>query len=139
MSMNIDPRHDMKVTNVPLLQKALDYIETHPEEWEQSCWIEDSPLACGTVACLAGHIALIDGWEVHTDAYGIIRGMVRGDEWVSSVSEAAAASLGATSDYGQVYARGESLWGASNTRKDLWRIANNLVDGALTLPLDLQD
>lgn len=38
------------------LVKALNHIELHPEEWDQSRWF------CGTKACLAGHICIQNGW-----------------------------------------------------------------------------
>lgn len=36
------------MANVELLQKTLQYIKDHPEEWNQSSW------DCGTTACFAG-------------------------------------------------------------------------------------
>lgn len=41
--------------NVPLLQKTMDHIEAHPEEWDQANWF------CGTKACFAGHAVLLAG------------------------------------------------------------------------------
>ena len=43
--------------NVPLLRKTLEYVESHPEEWDQSTWI------CGSAGCFAWHAAMIDGAE----------------------------------------------------------------------------
>lgn len=46
------------MVNVELLRRTLEYIETHPEEWDQETW------GCGTVACFAGHaVALSGNWE----------------------------------------------------------------------------
>ena len=43
--------------NAPLLLKTLEHIENRPEEWNQAHW------HCGTVACFAGHAAILDGGE----------------------------------------------------------------------------
>src|SRR6476619_6827832 len=51
--------------NVPLLLKALDHIEHHPDEWDQEKWI------CGTTACFAGHAVLIDGGVPAPDRNGV--------------------------------------------------------------------
>jgi hypothetical protein len=61
---------------VKILQDGLDYIVAHPEEWDQGSWItlfepaggyetsgpveKDKFPACGTAACLAGRIGLLN-------------------------------------------------------------------------------
>lgn len=45
------------MANVQLLQKTLDHIKAHPEEWEQRFW------RCETKYCFAGHAAIIGGAE----------------------------------------------------------------------------
>jgi hypothetical protein len=60
---------------VKILQDGLDYIVAHPEEWDQASWItllvpggyetsgsveKDKFPACGTAACLAGRIGLLN-------------------------------------------------------------------------------
>lgn len=125
--------------NVPLLQKALDHIEAHPEEWEQESWGVKTP--CGTRACLAGHITLIDEWA--PVQYGMLYGdwiEVERDGERMTVADAARISLG-VSDV-DAYIGNEYigyLWAGSNTRADLWKIANVLAEGQLTLPADLQE
>ena len=49
--------------NAPLLLKTLAYIETHPEEWDQTVWF------CGSAACFAGHAVLLDGGKVSNDRW----------------------------------------------------------------------
>lgn len=133
--------------NVPLLQKALDHIEQHPEEWRQGSWgMATSLNSCGTAACLAGHIVLIDGWTPIYDEEGSPTPSDRfGHEWeavnkdgrIEPVSEAAREALGVES----VHVEGlphSYLFAGDNKREDLWRIANLLTDGQLTLPMDLQ-
>ena len=41
--------------NIELLDRALAYIDKHPEEWDQRTW------DCGTAACIAGHTARLSG------------------------------------------------------------------------------
>ena len=43
--------------NIDVLQDNMQYILDHPEEHTQSTW------TCSTGACLAGHIALRNGWK----------------------------------------------------------------------------
>jgi hypothetical protein len=50
------------IKNVPLLRKALEFAEAHPEEIELGSWAERS--SCGTTACIAGTIAILAGHEI---------------------------------------------------------------------------
>jgi hypothetical protein len=128
------------VINLPLLQKALDHIEAHPEEWDQESWGRQT--ACGTTACLAGHIALMDGWT--PVRYGLQFG-----DWVhvekngvrQTAGDAAEESLGVpdVSVYDSNNEYVGYLWSGINGRADLWRMANILAEGRLTLPVDLQE
>ena len=47
--------------NLEKLDEAIAYIEAHPEQHDQGSWFARSP--CGTVACLAGTVALQAGWS----------------------------------------------------------------------------
>jgi hypothetical protein len=42
------------------LDAAIAYIEAHPLEWNQHWWFTRT--ACGTACCLAGTVAMLDGW-----------------------------------------------------------------------------
>lgn len=46
--------------NLERLDAAIAYIEAHPEEHKQEIWFQRG--GCGTAACLAGVVALLDGW-----------------------------------------------------------------------------
>ena len=65
--------------NSELLHKVADLIDEHPERYNQHVWAgvpqgenlilefgsgrgRDMIPDCGTVACIAGHAALLDGW-----------------------------------------------------------------------------
>jgi hypothetical protein len=52
--------------NLDLLDRVMDHIDRHPEEWNQENWF------CGTAACFAGHAVLMDGWEVVHEDGGMI-------------------------------------------------------------------
>lgn len=49
--------------DIQRLDAAIAYIEAHPEEHEQAYWFHRTDEGCGTAACLAGTLALLDGWE----------------------------------------------------------------------------
>lgn len=44
--------------NVALLRQTMDYIEAHPEEWDQRVW------SCGTTACFAGWAVKLSGIDI---------------------------------------------------------------------------
>lgn len=46
--------------NDELIDAVLDYIEAHPEEWDQGVWAN----ACGTQACFAGRAMLLSGYTL---------------------------------------------------------------------------
>lgn len=145
------------VKNIPLLQKALDHIEAHPEEWDQRHW--GLSTSCGTVACLAGHITLADGWtpvldKDITDQHGnkAWAGVFKEGEshrWVDPdtqqpyevVDQVAMDVLGIEeADWAGWIGSGKGyLFGSEQAREDVWRIANAMTGGQLTLPMDLQE
>jgi len=50
--------------NIALLDEILDYIEIHPEEWDQSIFFNKTD--CGTAFCIAGHavrLRMPPGWD----------------------------------------------------------------------------
>lgn len=48
--------------NLEKLDAAIAYIEANPTEWKQDTWFYRGDGGCGTAACLAGTIAILDGW-----------------------------------------------------------------------------
>jgi hypothetical protein len=52
--------------------KVLLWISDHEEALNMSMWVSED--ACGTVACLAGHTALLNGWEVCMDGRYLYKG-----------------------------------------------------------------
>lgn len=49
--------------NIARLDAAIGYIEEHPEEHDQRWWFFKDPNNCGTTRCLAGTVAMQDGWK----------------------------------------------------------------------------
>lgn len=45
--------------NIPLIRKTMEYIEAHPDEWNQKYWFATS--LCGTTMCFAGTVAYLAG------------------------------------------------------------------------------
>jgi hypothetical protein len=46
--------------NIPLLRKTMEYIEAHPEKWDQGDWVSFGP-TCKTTMCFAGTAAYLAG------------------------------------------------------------------------------
>jgi len=67
--------------NWPLLERVIEHIIDHPEEWNQEIWIRQTP-ECGTQACVAGWTALFAGYRPielpwYRIEYQILGGAVR--------------------------------------------------------------
>lgn len=65
------------MANVEKLEAVLDYIRTHPEEYNQTVWADRG--SCGTTLCFAGTAVVLSGYkilwdETTTDAYLCQRG-----------------------------------------------------------------
>lgn len=76
--------------NVDLLRDTLDYIEQHPEEWDQSTWAtkkQATKNVCGTSFCFAGHAVNLSeqyrlvgsAYNWHTDEYEVVTTMEEAD------------------------------------------------------------
>jgi hypothetical protein len=53
--------------NVELIEKGFKLAKAHPEQHSQESWVAETP--CGTRMCLAGWIAVADGWNVSSDGF----------------------------------------------------------------------
>lgn len=49
------------MVNYEKLDTAIDHAVAYPEEFDMGTWGRSG--SCGTVACLAGTTALLDGWQ----------------------------------------------------------------------------
>lgn len=117
--------------NAALLRSTLDYIKTHPEQWNQKTW------HCGTTACFAGHAAILAGcrWG-HLESSAVIltealetlvpswRIEDFGSYRVTSAAAAATVALGLTES------QANALFASYNTLESLEEIVEALIDGA---------
>lgn len=113
--------------DVALLGKELDWATS---EWrkarrgEQSEWMQHSWF-CGSACCVAGKICLDAGWTKDIgDAYVTKNGVV------STASEVANAELGLEGGTHNLFSGDNLIW-------DLWRIAEQITNGVLRAPLDV--
>lgn len=104
--------------NVELLRKELEFVTNNPDVWDQAHWIIRQP--CGTVACLAGWTVIHAGLK--PSAF---------NEYLTP--KLAAHMLGLTRD------SANRLFYHGNTLHDLWRIAGELTNGEIKMPLHLSE
>lgn len=114
------------VKNIPLLRKALEYAQVHPEEIDFSWWAKVTP--CGTTACLAGTVVILTGheidWERESTAGFYCRSYVTDGRRIADV---AAGELGLDDDEADDLFYCQSLAQA-------WAVAEELTDGEIQAP-----
>ncbi len=110
--------------------QALDYIRDHPQEHNQAVFAKRTE--CGTVACLAGHVALLNGddllWPEHFGSSLYAAGVRLPDGTEQSIGERAAQLLGVNIE--DEYAL---FYGAENyddLEREVTRIFGPRPDGA---------
>jgi hypothetical protein len=89
----------------------MQFIKDNPENHRQETWIGIRPV-CGTVACFAGHAALLSGWSAAEVA------LMGDDMW-----SAGASLLGLTS------MEANTLFHPANTQPILELMVKDLVNG----------
>lgn len=124
--------------NADLAYRTLDYIDAHPEEWEQSEW------ACGTKACFAGWAVILSGGkidDVNFDA--VVRKSERGsaaepyEGW--TVDDAAQGLLGVAdinAGAGQTNQELDWLFAGTHNRDTLGRCVERMFGPR---PTDMKD
>lgn len=106
--------------NVDELDRNVTFIEDHPEQHNQRMW------TCGTGACLAGHIALNNDYEVvHSPAtHTVINGLVRDQQGdLHEVASLARTLLDATR------AEADLLFAGGNTAETLRLMTKDAQNG----------
>lgn len=122
--------------NVELLRRVLEHITAHPETWNQGVWAAGAK-GCGTAYCAAGHAVVMTGHKIDwASAYDgvaefVIDEGITNPAWHPTISEVAEAELGLT------YEQAEELFEGDNTLAELWDLAEQFTDGAITPPADL--
>lgn len=107
--------------NVPLLRKVMEHITEHPEEHDQQQW-------CGTACCIAGHAALMTGWQMQTFSCGSTSSYLTRDGLRDHAESIAMEELG----LGR--AEAYELFSGHNTLDDIWSIVDELTDGEIMRP-----
>jgi len=77
--------------NFERLDAAITHASANPEAFDMGEWFKRTE--CGTVACLAGTVAIQAGWKPLFGPQGVTAMVERGDQ-LSGVSAAAATELG---------------------------------------------
>ena len=125
--------------NIPLLRKMVEWVEeqaqlTENREWYQADWIvapseyswleDEAENWCGTACCVAGKVALMDGWKPAFHSGLGLASTVTKDGEHREVREVAAELLGIPDfpDYG-----GHPLFDGNNTAADIRRIAEEIA------------
>ena len=105
--------------NVDELDRNVTYVEDNPEQHDQTVW------TCETGGCLAGHIALNNGYTLARYVEGkVVNGMVRDSAGaMHDVATVAQKILGATDD--QVHL----LFAAGNSVETLRLLTKDLQNG----------
>lgn len=117
---------------VDRLRDELQWITDNPDVHRQSRWIIQLP--CGTAGCLAGWTVLHEpdvepDWD-DTDSWGhAITDSVLTPQGTRDVSDWAQAILGLDDLYAHL------LFDPGNSILDLWRIAAEITDGAIQVPV----
>jgi len=114
--------------NVPLLRKALEYAEAHPEETDLSWWAKVTP--CGTTACLAGTVVTLAGHVIDWETESVQEGF-----WpVDYVTDGRHIEEVAIDELGLTGSEAEGLFYCSSLAQ-AWMVAEELTDGEIQPPL----
>lgn len=112
--------------DISRLDRALAYIEAHPDEHNQRVWLKAA--SCGTTACLAGHVVMQEHPDGHPSGVYYHEGGHAYDFWLVPggmqlpVAQEAARLLGLDEE------QADSLFCGSNTLDDLKRMRDMLAD-----------
>lgn len=110
--------------NIPLLRKVVEWVEeqealsTGKRQWKQMIWFERNNW-CGTRCCVAGKVALLEGWEPVWEENETAR--VEKDGEVQGVALVARDLLGLNSF------QADRLFAARNTAADVRYYAEQLA------------
>lgn len=113
--------------NTAVLRKALEFITAHPGEWDQDFWAQRTD--CGTTYCLAGTVAVQQGYELSFDDVGGASQVTTGE----GIADVAERELGLTE------AQADELFIESDTLRDLYRVARDITNGEIEVPVELPD
>lgn len=133
------------MADIERLDRALAWIEAHPEQHDQGVWARDvgadGKVNCGTAMCLAGWVvaqedpdATFIRDDIDTQMPGMMHSTVRtGAGDVESVEDLAGRLLDVTPG------QREALFSAGNTIEDLKAMRGVLVDNPDAAGIELED
>lgn len=104
------------------------------DEAEQKVAPLNLPKACGTACCIAGRVALVNGWKPEPAPEAADPVIVTKGSREEQIDYLAAELLGLGPDDEYSW----SLFDGGNTIYDLYRIAGHLTDGRIEMPDDVQ-
>jgi len=96
--------------NVPLMNKTMEHIRNHPDEWNQGTWVGDT--ACATTACFAGRALILAGRNLAEVARGL------GFQYAATV------------ELGLTFEQASQLFYGGNNLEDLELFVKLIIDGA---------
>lgn len=141
LATTLPPMSDTITPNVPYLRKVVEWVEaeakrTEDREWYQATWLVPGKEAatdfsqqvdfCDTACCVAGKVALLEGWTPETYHDNISEGsrftsnVLKGGE-KRHVGHVASDALGLTDS------EADRLFMASNTVEDIRAIAEEIA------------
>lgn len=104
--------------NVELIQRVLDYITVHPEEWNQQRW----------ETCFAGTTVRLSGDEMTPRRHSL-------HVYFHTLGEYIASRAMMLLDLSTVHAM--RMFSERNTLADLYRLANEFTGGAIEVPAEI--
>jgi hypothetical protein len=107
------------------IQNIIDYIEAHPEEWDQTEWI--APTDCGTAYCVAGHAI------ARSDRFTFIRRRSDGASYVRDNQTGANLPIFDVAQrlLGLTWYQADRLFDSANSLDDLKHIAKGIANGEI--------
>lgn len=142
----------MAELNIELLEKTMQHIETHPEDWNQETW------RCGTGMCFAGHAATLAGREwasENPDGDNSMMILAKPDEfdsasfeetyshktgrWTTTDRKVVLVEDVARSELGLAEDEAEIMFEPDNTKADLRKMVDNLKAGREILEPERDD
>lgn len=113
------------MANVAEMERVITHITDHPEQHKQASW------TCNTGACMAGHAALLNGYEVMQDKNGdVVNGAVRHPDTKYAVEGDYDTVRSVAMEIFDIYSEdADLLFCGSNTRDTLALMVKDIANG----------
>lgn len=122
------------MVNVELMQKVLDHITNHRDEWDQTAWATKTSFSsCGTAYCFAGHAVHMTGhelaWSKQQNGQAVFVKWEQGDDPGEH-----AISYVAKEELELAGWQAAALFDSDNTLPMLYEYASEFTNGAIEIP-----